>query len=135
MRFRILAVWAVGLVCTALLFVSCTRIEVGSGPGPKGGYGPPPHAPAHGYRHKYHDVEMVYDSGRGVYVVAGFPLHFYCDERFYRFREPRWEVSVNIDGPWEVVSEQSLPRGLRVKEKGKGESKEHPGRGRGIEKK
>jgi hypothetical protein len=78
---------------------------------------------------------MVYDSGRGVYVVAGFPLHFYCDERFYRFRESLWEVSVNVDGPWKVVSEQSLPQGLRVKEKGKGESKEPPGRGRGIEKK
>jgi hypothetical protein len=72
---------------------------------------------------------MVYDSGRGVYVVAGFPMHFYCDERFYRFREPRWEISVNIDGPWEVVSEQSLPYGLRAKQKVEGKSKEHPGRG------
>jgi hypothetical protein len=42
-----------------------------------------------------------------------------------------------MDGPWEFVSDEALPRGLRAKEKskGKGKSKERPGRGLGLEKK
>ena len=34
--------------------------------------GPPPHAPAHGYRHKHPDgVELVYKSNIGGYAVVG----------------------------------------------------------------
>jgi len=83
-------------------------------------------------------VELVYDSGRGVYVVIGLPNHYYIKGRYYRRGEIRWEVGVHIDGPWEFISEDELPKGLRAKEKGKGKakgkSKEHPGRGLGPEK-
>ncbi len=136
MRFKFLSLSAVALACLTFMLVSCESFSIGPGSGrrhkPK--HGPPPHAPAHGYRHKYQGVELVYDSGRGVYVVVDFPLHFYFEGNYYRFHEPHWEVGVNIDGPWESVSEEALPPGLRAKGKGKGKSKEHPGRGRGLQK-
>ncbi|MFQ5585276.1 MAG: hypothetical protein ACE5GF_00390, partial [Thermodesulfobacteriota bacterium] len=35
-------------------------------------HGPPPHAPAHGYRHKHrHGVELMFDGGLGVYIAVG----------------------------------------------------------------
>lgn len=136
MRFKFLSLSAVVLVCMTFMLVSCGSFSIGVGSGrkhkPK--HGPPPHAPAHGYRHKQQGVEIVYDSGRGVYVVVDFPLHFYFEGRYYRFHEPRWEVGVHIDGPWESVSEKAIPPGLRAKGKGKGKSKGHPGRGLGLEK-
>ncbi len=136
MRFKFLSLSAVVLACMTFMLVSCESFSIGMGSGrrhkPK--HGPPPHAPAHGYRHKHQGVELVYDSGRGVYVVVDFPLHFYFKGNYYRYRETNWEVGVHVDGPWESVSEEALPRGLRAKGKGKGKSKEHPGRGLGLEK-
>jgi hypothetical protein len=38
---------------------------------------------------------------------------------------------VHVDGPWEVVAEESLPKGLRGK-KGKGKPKGRPGKGLGL---
>jgi hypothetical protein len=60
--------------------------------GPPGRGGPPPWAPAHGYRAKhryryYPSSEVYYDEGRGVYIYYG---------------GGRWQVSV------------SLPRGIRL---------------------
>ena len=136
MRFKFLSLSAVVLACMTFMLVSCESFSIGLGSGrrhkPK--HEPPPHAPAHGYRHKQHGVELVYDSGRGVYVVVDFPLHFYFKGNYYRYHEPHWEVGVHVDGPWESVSEEALPRGLRAKGKGKGKSKERPGRGLGLEK-
>jgi hypothetical protein len=78
--------------------------------------GPPPHAPAHGYRRKHKarhgHVELVYDSGLGVYVVVGWPVHYFHDGRFYRVREHRWEACDDLKGAWVVVSADVLPRGL-----------------------
>jgi len=53
--------------------------------------GPPPHAPAHGYRHHHHDVDLRYDVHLGVYVVIGHPHHFFHDGRYYRRIADRWE--------------------------------------------
>ena len=40
--------------------------------------GPPPHAPAHGYRHKHqHGVELEYDSGIGAYISCRTPRHLF----------------------------------------------------------
>ncbi len=101
--------------------------------------GPPPHAPAHGYRHKHQDVDLVYDSGLGVYVVIELDDHFYFKGHYYRHGEDQWEIGVHVDGPWEVVAEKSLPKGLRGKKKGKakgkGKPEKHPGKGLGLEKK
>jgi len=127
---------AVALTFSTLVFVSCRSVTVRRSSGHKHGrvQGPPPHAPAHGYRHKQHGVELVYDSGRGVYVVVELPNHFYFKGHYYRQRETQWEIGVHVDGPWEVVVEESLPKGLRGK-KGKGKPKEHPGKGLGLGKK
>ena len=137
MRFKSISL-SVVLVCATLMLVSCKSLSIGAGSGRKHKHGPPPHAPAHGYRHKQHGVELVYDSGRGVYVVIDLPNHYYFKGRYYHRGEIQWEVGVHIDGPWEFISEDELPKGLRAKEKGKGKakgkSKEHPGRGLGLEK-
>lgn len=134
MKFSVSSLLAVALVCATLMLVSCKSLTIGAGSGPKHGHGPPPHAPAHGYRHKHHGVELVYDSELGVYVVVDFPDHFYFKGRYYRFGELHWEVGVHIDGPWESISAETLPPGLRGKGKGKGKTREHPGRGLGLEK-
>ena len=134
MKLKILSLSAVGLTCVTLMLVSCASLTIGAGSGRKRGHGPPPHAPAHGYRHKQNGVELVYDSGRGVYVVVGLAHHFYSKGRYYRLSGAQWEVSVHTEGSWEVVSEESLPPGLRGKKKGKGKSKEPPGRGLGLKK-
>ncbi len=131
-------------VCMLLMLVSCSSFSIGAGSGrrhrPKqrAKHGPPPHAPAHGYRHKHQGVELVYDSGHGVYVVIDLPNHYYFKGNYYRRGEVQWEAGVNIDGPWEFVSDDAMPKGLRAKEKGKGKAKgkfkERPGRGLGRKK-
>ncbi len=89
-------------------------------------HGPPPHAPAHGYRHKTkHGMEIVYDSECGVYVVVGFLDHYYHRERYYRWHRDRWEISASFDGDWKSMSAKKLPSGLRLKTKGKGKGKKH----------
>ena len=88
-------------------------------------HGPPPHAPAHGYRHKAaHGVECAYDSSLGVYVVLGRRDHYYDGDRFYRRSSGQGEVSVELEGSsWRVVSETSVPEGLRTNGKGKAKHK------------
>jgi len=130
MKSKFLFLWAMALLCVAMLLASCESVTVGWPRQVK--HGPPPHAPAHGYRHKYQGLEMVYDSGRSVYVVIGLPSHYYYEGHFYRFERARWAVSTQIGGPWRSVSEESLPPGLRAKEKPKGQSKEPPGRALGT---
>lgn len=77
------------------------------------GYGPPPHAPAHGYRHRYRrGVDLVFDSGLGVYLVAGVDRTYFYDGRFYRFRRGHWEESRDYDGNWRRSSGRRLPPGL-----------------------
>lgn len=58
MKSKTLFLCAVVLACAAITLVSCSSVGRGNGP--------PPHAPAHGYRHKHRakSVEIVYDSGR-----------------------------------------------------------------------
>jgi hypothetical protein len=93
--------------------------------------GPPPHAPAHGYRHKQHrdGVELVFDTKMGVYVVVGHVDHWFCDDHYYRTAHGAWYVASRFDGPWKVVEVSGLPAGLRVyhgaKVKGKGKAKGH----------
>ena len=138
MKFKILSV--VVLVCILLMIVSCRSFSfsAGSGHGYEYKSGPPPHAPAHGYRRKYQGVELVYDSVRGVYVVIDFPDHYYFKGHYYHLGEAQWEVGVSLDGPWKVISYDELPKGLRIEKKGKGKvrgkSKENLGRGLGLDK-
>ena len=105
----------------------------GRGPkrGPKRGrgHGPPPHAPAHGYRHKQRGgAELVYDTGIGVYLVAGLADHYFGDGRYYRYLDGAWTISVAVGGPWNRVQIDAVPPGLRKKYRGRGKRK---GRGKG----
>jgi len=81
--------------------------------------GPPPHAPAHGYRHKQEyaggEVELEFDSGLGVYVVVGVPDRYYWDGYYLRIDGDQWYASVDLDGGWEPRSEVAVPTGLRTK--------------------
>jgi hypothetical protein len=122
MKSKILSV--VILVCLLFMIVSCRSFSFSAGSGRqyKHKSGPPPHAPAHGYRHRHQGVEMVYDSGMGVYVVIDFPDYYYFKGRYYRFGESQWEVGVSLNGPWKFVSRYDLPKGLQIKKKGKGKA-------------
>ena len=95
------------------------------------GSGPPAHAPAHGYRRKHvQGVEVVFDSGLGVYVVVGLTDHYYHDGYFFRLRSGIWESCPQPDGHWKVVSANSLPIGLQAKAKVNSNSNNR-GRGKG----
>lgn len=91
--------------------------------------GPPAHAPAHGYRkkHRHDNVELVWDSGKGVYVVIAHEGHFFSKDVYYRIAGDHWEVSGGINGPWKVTNSGNVPPGLRKhhhgKSKGKGKGK------------
>jgi hypothetical protein len=78
--------------------------------------GPPPHAPAHGYRHKHSDgAVLVYKSDVGVYVVSGHADIYFHKDRYYRLRDGNWKTSVHIGGPWHEVAVKKLPAGLQKK--------------------
>jgi hypothetical protein len=75
------------------------------------------------------DVELVFDSGLGVYVVVGLPDHFFWDGFFLRIEKGLWYSSLRIDSGWEPRSSDALPPGLRNKtaihkvKKGRGPAK------------
>lgn len=118
MSFKTKALFAVTCACIVLMTASCSRYRVRHTPTVSKGYGPPAHAPAHGYRRKHMSgVELVFDSSVGVYVVVGHPDHYYDNGYFYRLEGGLWEMSLSLDGHWKIASEKSLPAGLRVKVK------------------
>jgi hypothetical protein len=97
----------------------------GHAEGPGRGYGPPPHAPAHGYRHPHGSRQLEYDARRGVYVVVGIPNLFWHAGHYHRRVGDRWQHSAESGGPWHDSSWDEVPPGLRGKGKGRGR-----GRGR-----
>jgi hypothetical protein len=98
--------------------------------------GPPPHAPAHGYRHKLErdGVDLVFDSGLGVYVVVDLVDVFFYEGHYYRCEGERWFISPRPRDGWLVVAVTEVPGGLRVA-KGKGKPKGGPGKAKGHDKK
>jgi len=96
---------------TALTISGCLAVSVDDKP--NRGYGPPPHAPAHGYRHHHQGAELAFDSGIGVYAVVGYPNHYYSNGRFLRLHGSAWQQSASPNGPWIACSSRSLPAGLR----------------------
>jgi len=76
-------------------------------------HGPPPHAPAHGYRHKHSDgVDLKFISDRGVYIVIDFEDHYFHGDHFYRNKNGKWRKSKHIAGPWLEAQSNILPPGL-----------------------
>jgi hypothetical protein len=92
--------------------------------------GPPPWAPAHGYRHKHHGVELVFDTSLDVYVVVGHPGIYFRGDDYYCLRGGEWYVGRRYDGPWSATNLDHVPPGLRKKY-----AKGHPGQGKGHGKK
>jgi hypothetical protein len=112
-------IWIISLLIpTCMLIAACggsvhystaDKAEV-----PEVSTGPPPHAPAHGYRHKHHGgEELVYRSDIGVYVVVGYPDYYFKRDRYYRLNRDSWEFSLSLEGKWKPVSRKKLPKGLR----------------------
>jgi hypothetical protein len=120
------------LALAASLFLPACHAHVGpqSDPEIAGGYGgggPPPHAPAHGYRRKHRydghrDAELVFDSGLGVYVVVGFPGVYFHLDHYFRYFGASWQVSIRPDAGWRVAPQDDVPPGLRKQKHGKANS-------------
>ena len=120
MTFKNIATLVVTSVCALFVAASCSSTDVYHSPGRRVGHGPPAHAPAHGHRRKHvAGVELVFDTGLGVYVVVGHPDHYYHEGYFYRLTGSVWEMSLKIDGGWAFTSGKPLPPGLRAKGNGK----------------
>lgn len=76
--------------------------------------GPPPNAPAHGYRHQQSDgIQLVFESSIGVYIVSGYTEHYYYHGRYYRWNNDSWQVSSKVSRGWARASEKTIPPGLR----------------------
>ena len=139
MKAKLLFLSPLLLVCALFMLASCrdkhTTVAVGSGHVHSRGHGPPPHAPAHGYRRKHYGADIIYDSAWGVYVVVGLPSHYYHEGHYYRHQKTHWEAAAHINGPWKAVSYEGLPQGVRGKHAYKGKPKERGSRGRGAQKK
>jgi hypothetical protein len=134
MKFKTITSIVVTSAIILLMMASCSRHSAYHGPTITKS-GPPAHAPAHGYRRKHvHGMELVFDSGLGVYVVVGLSDHYYHDGYFFRIRSGIWEMCPKPDGHWKVASDKSLPIGLKVKAnvnnnnrgRGKGKGKDKP---------
>ena len=67
MRTKNSLLLTVVLLCLMLTSLSCSRMSAHWSPGKKKGFGPPPHAKAHGYRSKLPvEVEVVFDKPLGA---------------------------------------------------------------------
>lgn len=92
--------------------------------------GPPPHAPAHGYRHKHYNHDLVFDSGLGVYVVLGRPDYYFWDNRYFRYHDGYWQFAADLDGRW-YHDDGHVPRRLYQSKGGGGPGKGARGNGPG----
>lgn len=111
-----------------------TRGNVSYGDGGHYHEGPPPHAPAHGYRAKHRHHDMHYDSRLGAYVVLGYDDHFFADNLYFRYRDNGWQYSLDLDGhDWHRADHDRVPYKLRKSKGGNGAKhhhKDHPGKGK-----
>lgn len=139
---------AVALVAPALTGCLGVGIEAGSSPpphhrpAPRGEDaratrpGPPPHAPAHGYRHKHErGLELEYDARYGVYVVLDHRDLFFLDDFYFRFENGAWFISARYDGEWRDARDRDIPERLRYErrkdwEKGKRGKGKDKGKGK-----
>ncbi len=78
------------------------------------GGGPPPWAPAHGYRHKHaHGTDLHFDARLGVYLVVGHPHVFFHDGHYFRRAGSHWERCGDWrKARWKRVDAHVVPGGL-----------------------
>jgi hypothetical protein len=105
----------IGLLAAILLLPACASHHRGGYDGHRHYHGgPPPHAPAHGYRAKHRHHDMVYDSRLGAYVVLGYRDHYYHDGWYFRYFDGFWQISAELgDRRWREVDRYRVPEGLR----------------------
>ena len=124
-RFAMALIAATGLTSSACTFVVPAQ-RVPAQPTVVYKQGPPPHAPAHGYRHKQRDCDLVYDSGLSAYIVVGVTATWFVDGVYFRLRGDYWEQASASRGPWVSVQLASVPYGLKkARGNGKGHGKSH----------
>lgn len=89
-------------------------------------HGPPPHAPAHGYRHKHHDGhELEYDSKIGAYIVINIPDTYFGNDLYLRMStDGTWMVSATLESGWRVALTSEVPPKMRY-HKHKDKNKHH----------
>jgi hypothetical protein len=85
--------------------------------------GPPPHAPAHGYRHKHGKVVLVYHSELDLYVVDGHDGYYFYEGAYFRSHKGKWQKSADMKGPWKKVSDSRIPKGLKPDQHAKAKGK------------
>lgn len=107
-----------GALGAVLLSTGCIVVDP-SGP-PRAAHrhydsGPPPHAPAHGYRHKHRGHDLVFNTELGVYVVVGLRDVWFLDGNYFRVMGDHFEIAVGVDGPWRVASVKAVPAPLYQK--------------------
>jgi hypothetical protein len=72
-------------------------------------YAPPPYAPPHGYRHRYYDNELQFDTAFGVYLVINNPgLYFYHDH-YIRFYNNGWQITNRLQDRWRPARPNDIP--------------------------
>jgi len=89
---------------------------------------PPSHAPAHGYRNKTkhqepEQVEIEFDSERGVRVVVGMPGIFFEAGKYYRHVDGHWHVSATVDGGWSLAATGTVPGAIAKTRPNRGPAK------------
>ncbi len=112
------------IILTGLFFLSgCNTLGVGiQGPGPGHSQetyhkqGPPPHAPAHGYRHKHNKRhELEYNSQAGAYIVLNTPETYFGNNLYLRLSTAgTWMVSTALEWGWRVAVGNEVPYKLRT---------------------
>ena len=112
--------------CMSLAVLGCVSHHHGHRPQPPASVrkpGPPPHAPAHGYRHKHRDgIELVFDKKVGVYIVVGHAQIYFHDDHYYRYSSG-WQISTSLKGKWASVRTGHVPPGLAKKKAHKSKKK------------
>ena len=93
------------LALASALALGCVVVQ----PRPVAHAGPPPHAPAHGYRANHAGGDLVYDEPLGVYVVVGHPALWFLDGTYFRVVGERWEIATAVAGPWRVARVDAVP--------------------------
>ena len=118
---------ALASLAAALLALGCVYVqEHDAHPEPKGG--PPPWAPAHGYRQKHPGPELVWNADIGVYVVVGFPHIYFEDGHYFRRMHSHWERCRDFEkARWQEidVAEVPTPLAAHYAKKGKGHAYGH----------
>jgi hypothetical protein len=86
---------------------------------------PPPHAPAHGYRSKHHQHDLIYDSKLGAYIVVGLSDHYFDNDVYFRYRDGHWEFNINLDNDngWKHAEDRLVPSKLRSSKSNKSKNK------------